>query len=158
MNRHIFIAALIAAALFVGCVRRAAAPAAGHEPSIEHSHEGHSHDHADHADHDQSNEGHSHDHADHDDHAGHEGHSHAASPDTAPDDADAIVFTSEQASRTDFEVQSVVSGPFREVIRCYGAIEAARGERTTIVAPVGGVVTLDDTAILDAAMRILGEK
>ena len=69
-----------------------------------------------------------------------EGHTHGT-PDTGAENPDEIVFPAEQAARTDFEVQEVKRGPFRETLRCGGEIYASQSELSVVSAPIAGVVT-----------------
>lgn len=122
-----------------------------HESHEEHvhlpGHEGHEeHDH--HAAH----EGHNHA-TDHEGHAhlpgheGHEGHDHGAHGEAA-ENPDEIVFPAAQAARTDFAVEEVKRGAFRETLRCGGEIYASQSEISVVSAPIAGVVTFVDGRVI----------
>lgn len=93
-----------------------------------HDHEAESHDH----------EGESHN---------HEGEQTAA----APNHSGEIVFTKEQAARTDFALYEVQPTTFHEVIRTGGRILSAQGDEMTVVAPVSGIVTFSSRRMTDGA-------
>lgn len=76
-----------------------------------------------------------------------EGHTHGT-PDTGAENPDEIVFPAEQAARTDFEVQEVKRGPFRETLRCGGEIYASQSELSVVSAPIAGVVTFVDGRVM----------
>lgn len=168
MNRNIFLAAAIAAALCAGCGRRTSTPVQTKEQTSSHSHEGHDHS-EDHGGHDHSDAEHDHsahdhaaqdhtghgdaDHADHD-HDSHscdayEGHNHGEGRAGAETYSDEIIFTPEQAARTEFEVLPAARGHFREVIKCSGTVAAARGALNVITAPISGIVTLADGHVME---------
>lgn len=72
-------------------------------------------------------EGHDHDHVA-EEHA-HDGH------------GDEIIFTREQAARTEFEVQEVTFGSFSRVIKATGQVLPAPGDEAVVVATTAGIVT-----------------
>ncbi|MBQ8864135.1 MAG: efflux RND transporter periplasmic adaptor subunit [Rikenellaceae bacterium] len=103
----------------------------GHDHST-HSHEGHTHaEHETHAEH--SHEGHN-----HDTHGGHEGHDHSAE---AHADGE-IVFSAEQAEAAGLQTEVLKAADFAEVIATSGVVESAPINRTAVVAPASGVLTL----------------
>ncbi len=122
---------------------------AGHEHGA-HEHEGHSHKDHDHEGHD--HEGHA-EQAKHDSHEGHnhetEGHDHAAEgaghdhshASTEDNHNDEIIFTKEQAAKTDFEVREIQPGTFHQVIKTTGQVMPAPGDESVIVATSNGVVS-----------------
>ncbi len=73
------------------------------------------------------------------------------SPDeaNATENTDEIVFTPEQAAKTDFEVQAIAPGRFSEVIPASGRILAAAGDEMTLVAPVAGIVSFADRQLAE---------
>lgn len=89
-----------------------------------------------------------------DDHDGHD-HLHEVTnssqiPEASESDSehsDEIIFSAVQAVRTDFEVQTIVPGPFVEVTQASGRIIAAPGDEVTLVAPVSGVVAFADSRL-----------
>lgn len=102
----------------------------------------------------------------HENHNGHEGHDHSAVPHTheeagaahthdhvegvnAGENPDEIVFTPEQAARTDFEVQTIEPGRFAEVIPASGQVLAAPGDEVTLIAPVVGIVSFADRQLAE---------
>lgn len=90
------------------------------------------------------------------DHAA-EGHDHAAEI-GQPHSPEEIVFTAEQAARTDFEVEEVRLAPFHDVIRCSGEILAAQGDERTLAAPVSGIVTFADAQLSTGARVKSGQQ
>lgn len=56
-------------------------------------------------------------------------------------DSDEIVFTQDQARAVGLEVQTVVRGEFRQVIRTSGKIQPALGDEETVVATSNGIVS-----------------
>ena len=100
-----------------------------HETAAEHAaHEGHDHEHEGH---DHEHEGHAHE---------HEGHEHEQTG-SKEGHSDEIIFTKEQAAKTEFEVQEVQHGNFRQVIKTTGQILAAPGDELVIVATQNGIIT-----------------
>lgn len=78
----------------------------------------HNHEHetaAEHAAH--THEGHNHEHEEHD--HDHEGHNHEQTG-SEEGHSDEIIFTKEQAAKTEFEVQEIQPGSFRQVIKTTG--------------------------------------
>ena len=111
-----------------------------HEEHLhETAHEAHAHEEGHrHGEHDP--EGHEHhEHALAENRHDHAGHEAGIASDNHP--SDEIVFPAEQASRTQFEVETVTPCEFSEVIRCSGEIASPQGLTATLVAPVAGVVT-----------------
>lgn len=95
--------------------------------AVEHVHEGH--EHGDAHDHEKHEHGDAHDHEEH-------GHDHARE-----EHGDEIIFTREQAARTEFEVKEVTFGTFRRVIKTTGQVLPAPGDEAVVVATTGGIVT-----------------
>lgn len=111
MKKNIFYVVLLS-----GCI---AMQACGNKVD---SHDGHDHDHGTEA-HDHDHEGHSHDHEDEDKHA------------------DEIVFTKKQVENTlNFEVVTIESQDFNDVLKVSGQIVAAPGDEMIISAPMTGIV------------------
>lgn len=113
-----------------------------------HNHDDHDHDH----DHDHGAEnkhehsGHEHDGHDHSDCEGdhdHSGHHHGEGNSEEAEHSDEIVFTREQAAKTDFEVQKIVAGKFHQVIKTTGQILAAPGDEVIVVANSNGIVSFN---------------
>ena len=80
----------------------------------------------------------------HDEH----GHVHVHTEAEEEADPDEIVFPAAQAARTEFEVQEVVRGPFRETLRCSGSIYASQCQVSVVSAPIGGVATFVDGHVM----------
>ncbi|MBP3426605.1 MAG: efflux RND transporter periplasmic adaptor subunit [Rikenellaceae bacterium] len=98
----------------------------------EHNHQGHNHtEHETHAEH--SHEGHN-----HNAHEGHEGHDHGAE---AHADGE-IVFSAEQAEAAGLQTEVLKAADFAEIIATSGVVESAPTNRTAVVAPAAGVLTL----------------
>lgn len=149
MRKILFVLTVVA--LCAGCGRRGGIAVSGsghshdtHEHSAGCSH-GHSHDH--------SHDAHSHNHDAHD----HDDCNHGSSTESASHDADEIVFTAEQAQRTDFEVQTVVRGVFRDVITAGGNVSAAQSGMKIIAAPVSGIAALADRRMMSGSVVRKGE-
>lgn len=114
---------------------------AGHD----HDHAGHNHDH----DHDHEHE-HDHDHAhetaaEHAKHhhegeseAEHAAHSHEA---TEAKHSDEIIFSKEQAAKTNFEVREIQPCSFNQVVKTTGQVLAAPGDEAVVVATSNGIVS-----------------
>lgn len=125
---------------------------AGHEHSEhkEHDHKGHNHEGHDHEGHDHAAHAQE---VNHDSHEGHnhatEGHDHAAEgaghdhshESTEANHNDEIIFTKEQAAKTDFEVRKIQPGTFHQVIKTTGQVLPAPGDESVIVATNNGVVS-----------------
>lgn len=83
------------------------------------------------------------------DHA-HEGHDHAAETGAHAHEgeeaghSDEIIFTKEQAARTEFEVREIQPGTFHQVIKATGQVLSAPGDESVIVATNNGVVSYAD--------------
>lgn len=135
-----FIISLLTAAIAVGC----------NNPNTHTHPEGEEHIHA--AEHeDPSAETEAHDLHDHDEHSNEE---HAAE---SPDHSGEIIFTKEQAARTDFELYKVEPSAFHEVIATSGRIMPAQGDEATVSAPVSGIVSLSGKKLSDGATVQKGE-
>lgn len=114
-----------------------------HETAEEHAghhHDAHQHQDAHQHDHDHEHE-HEHDH-EHQAHShkadGHEGHNHET---VEAGHSDEIIFTKTQASKTDFEVQTVNPDVFHRVIKTTGQILPAPGDESVIVANSNGIIS-----------------
>ena len=84
-------------------------------------------------------------------HDGHD-HDHPAGEEVA--ETDEIVFTAEQAAKTEFEVRPAERGTFREVIRCAGTVYASQSEISVVSAPIAGVVTfIDGRVMVNSAVK-----
>ena len=135
-----FIISLLTAAIAVGC----------NNPNTHTHPEGEEHIHA--AEHeDPSAETEAHDLHDHDEHSEEE---HAAE---SPDHSGEIIFTKEQAARTDFELYKVEPSAFHEVIATSGRIMPAQGDEATVSAPVSGIVSFSGKKLSDGATVQKGE-
>lgn len=86
-------------------------------------------------------------HADHDhdhDHEGetaeeHAAHSHEAAE--AKQHSDEIIFSKEQAAKTDFKVEEIHPGSFNQVVKTTGQIMAAPGDEAVVAATSSGIVS-----------------
>lgn len=178
--KHIYI--LVACALIFAACGKNDKKAAPVEAASEHVHgESCSHDHEHDSDHDHSHDhdGHDHapdescsgDHADHDhsahNHDGHnhapgesctDGHDHSGHGHGAEASSDEIVFTPEQAAKTDFEVQKVEPSVFHEVIKAGGRIMPAQGDEVSVVAPAAGIVSFAGTKLSDGSSVGRGQR
>lgn len=74
----------------------------------------------------------------------HEGHEHTA---VQPAPRHEIIFTKAQASKTDFEVQTLTPGIFRRVIKTTGQILPAPGDEAVIVAKGNGIISYTDQTL-----------
>lgn len=126
MKIHIYaLSALFFAGLTViGCSTKAPQGDA-HNQSTEEFHEGHDH----------AAEGHDHEAEAGGDHAGHDHESVAEEP------AGTITLSDEQAKELGFTYENTSLGPFASIIRTGGSIEAAPGDRSTVVATTSGIVS-----------------
>lgn len=127
MKAIIFI--IMAALCFYGC-----------KNTKQESHTGHNHEHAahDHSGHDHEKEGHNHE---------HDGHDHAAKESGQEGHSDEIIFTQEQAARTDFKVEEVNAGTFNQIIKTTGQVMPAPGDESVIVATTSGVISYADNKL-----------
>lgn len=140
MKAIIFI--IMAALCFYGCKDT---KQQNHAHTTANIHTEHEHDHADHdhTDHNHEKEMHDHEHDAHD-HA-HEGHEHATKGQEEHNDE--IIFTQEQASRTNFKVEEVYAGNFNQIIKTTGQILPAPGDESVIVATTSGVISYADNKL-----------
>lgn len=76
-----------------------------------------------------------------------EGHTHGT-PTPEPKIRTKSSFLPNRPPRTDFEVQEVKRGPFRETLRCGGEIYASQSELSVVSAPIAGVVTFVDGRVM----------
>lgn len=127
MKAIIFI--IMAALCFFGC-----------KNTKQESHTGHNHEHVahDHSGHDHEKEGHNHE---------HDGHDHAAKKSGQEGHSDEIIFTQEQAARTDFKVEEVNAGTFNQIIKTTGQVMPAPGDESVIVATTSGVISYADNKL-----------
>lgn len=127
MKAIIFI--IMAALCFYGC-----------KNTKQESHTEHNHEHAahDHSGHDHEKEGHNHE---------HDGHDHAAKGTGQEGHSDEIIFTQEQAARTDFKVEEVNAGTFNQIIKTTGQVMPAPGDESVIVATTSGVISYADNKL-----------
>lgn len=164
--KHIIIAA-ISAVLLCSCAGKndnkqaeVQAEAHAHGEGCSHGHDEHDgHDHDAHSEeaHDHGTEAHNHEGAcgghDHDD-SDHPGHSQEGEE----ADPDEIVFTPEQAARTDFEVTVLQPSSFNEVIKTGGRIMPAQGDEVSVVAPAAGIVSFAGTKLSDGTAVARGQR
>ncbi|KAA6322233.1 Multidrug resistance protein MdtA, partial [termite gut metagenome] len=68
-----------------------------------------------------------------------------------------IKFTKAQAEMTGLKVQTVVPGPFRQVVKTSGQILAAQGDETTVVATSNGVVSFSAVSVAEGTAFKSGE-
>ncbi|KAA6318478.1 Multidrug resistance protein MdtA [termite gut metagenome] len=68
-----------------------------------------------------------------------------------------IKFTKVQAGMAGLQVQTVVPGPFRQVVKTSGQILAAQGDETTVVATSNGVVSFSGVSVADGTAFKSGE-
>ncbi|KAA6346875.1 Multidrug resistance protein MdtA [termite gut metagenome] len=68
-----------------------------------------------------------------------------------------IKFTKAQAEMAGLKVQTVVPGPFRQVVKTSGQILAAQGDETTVVATSNGVVSFSGVPVADGTAFKSGE-
>jgi RND family efflux transporter MFP subunit len=165
MKNIIFSVIIISYSVFmVACAGRTAGKATEHRHTHteehsheEHDHAGHDHSHEghDHTEHNHSHEGHNHeeheghDHSEHDhsheehSHEGcnHEGHNHGEAG-VEHGAGDEIIFPAAQAARVGLSTAETALSTFHSVIRASGDLSAAQGDAVTVVAPIGGVVSL----------------
>ena len=159
--RHILIAVL-ATALLCSCAERAKNTAEAARPETaeqgscpgghdhDHDHEGHDHESHDHTGHDHTG----HDHSAH----GDEEHDHGETEAGESEDPDEIVFTAEQASRTDFAVEEVVLSTFHAAIKTGGRIMPAQGDEVSVAAPAAGIVSFAGTGLSDGSQVSRGQR
>lgn len=94
-------------------------------------HTGHEHRHAGH-EHEHEHDGHDHN---------HKGHNHEEEKTGHDEHSDEIIFTQEQAARTEFKVEEVHVGSFNQVIKTTGQVLPAPGDESVIVATTSGVIS-----------------
>lgn len=86
-------------------------------------------------------------HADHDhdhDHEGETAEEHAAHSHEAAEEkqhSDEIIFSKEQAAKTDFKVEEIHPGSFNQVVKTTGQIMAAPGDEAVVAATSSGIVS-----------------
>lgn len=134
---------LFAGLTIVGCTPKASQN--DKTATTEESHEGHDHsaEGHDHEGHDHSAEGH-----DHEAGAGHEGHDHET---VAEEPAGTITLSAEQADALGIAYEKTAVGPFASVVRTGGSIEAAPGDRSTVVATTSGIVSFGGRRLTEGA-------
>lgn len=72
-------------------------------------------------------------------------------------DPDLIEFSPAQAARTDFAVDTVRRGPFRETLPCGGEIYVSQSEVAVVSAPIAGVVTFAHGRVMENSSVRAGE-
>lgn len=72
-------------------------------------------------------------------------------------DPDMIEFSPEQAARTDFAVDTVRRGTFRETLPCGGDIYVSQSEVAVVSAPIAGVVTFENGRVMENSSVRAGE-
>ena len=72
-------------------------------------------------------------------------------------DPDLIEFSPEQAARTDFAVDTVRRGTFREILPCGGEIYVSQSEVAVVSAPIAGVVTFENGRVMENSAVQAGE-
>lgn len=105
------------------------------EAHATHSHEGEEHNH-EHEGEEHNHEGEEHSHEETTDEKGH---------------SDEIIFTKEQAARTEFEVREVQAGTFHQVIKTTGQVLPAPGDESVIVATSNGVISYANTNLTNGS-------
>lgn len=90
-----------------------------------------------HADHNHEHE-HDHEHETAEEHAA---HSHGAKEAAKAKQSDEIIFSKEQAAKTNFKVEEVQPGNFNQVVKTTGQIMAAPGDESVVVATSNGIVS-----------------
>lgn len=146
--RKIFLVSILACAyLLTSCHNRSC-----NHPVEEHNHEMHDdHDEDHHHDEDEDEHDHEHLHADDDDD---DDHDHAKGG-NHPDGE--IAFTCSQAKEAGLKTETLVAGPFSQVIKASGKIISASGDELTLVAPVSGVVSFSDGSMAEGKAVASGQ-
>lgn len=118
-----------------------------------HAHEAHDHNAEEHEGHDHRHDAEEHAHAT--ETSGHEDHDRGTESDAHSGE---IVFTKEQAARTDFALYEVVPVTFNEIIATGGRIMPAQGDEASVVAPVSGIVAFVGKKLADGTAVSKGER
>jgi efflux transporter, RND family, MFP subunit len=98
-----------------------------------------------HADHD-----HDHDH-EHETAEEHAAHNHGAKKAEEAKHSDEIIFSKEQAAKTNFKVEEVQPGNFNQVVKTTGQIMAAPGDEAVVVATSNGIVSFTSNKLSEGA-------
>lgn len=77
----------------------------------------------------------------------HKGGNHATENAEHEGHTDEIIFTQEQAARTEFKVEEVYLGPFNQIIKTTGQILPAPGDESVIVATTSGIISYADNKL-----------
>lgn len=77
----------------------------------------------------------------------HRGGNHATENAEHEGHTDEIIFTQEQAARTEFKVEEVYLGPFNQIIKTTGQILPAPGDESVIVATTSGIISYADNKL-----------
>ncbi|WP_303181643.1 efflux RND transporter periplasmic adaptor subunit [uncultured Butyricimonas sp.] len=134
--RTFFYAITILAISLVGCKSNSSQDKHKHSETETHAGHDHAHDHNHDKEHDHDpKHDHSHDHETAEEHAA---HSHEAEE---AKHSDEIIFSKEQAAKTNFEVQEIQPGSFNQVVKTSGQIMAAPGDEAVVVATSNGIVS-----------------
>lgn len=76
-----------------------------------------------------------------------EGHDHSNEKQAEKEHSDEIIFTQEQAAKTNFEVKEIQPASFNQIIKTTGQVLPAPGDETVIVATSNGVISFNSTSL-----------
>ncbi len=146
--KNFLLGALISCFLLVSCQ-------SGESKADKHDHAGHDHAHDDHSSHDHAHDDHDHTGHNHDDHAhdDQDGHDHS---DHELEDGQ-VELSDQQFERLGLRVETVVSGPFSQIIKSAGQLEAPTGQEAVITARSSGIVSFNKKNLTPGAQIGRGE-